>query len=129
MSRSLVTLSAVALALGLCAATSGAQAKETRCGWYVNPTPGNYYLTDRDASWWMRAQGGRVADGFDENAPEFDPNEYVELQPNGYGYGCACLSVETNAADETITRIYSGRILPLAQCHDDAALPPAPDDM
>lgn len=127
MSRSFVRLSAVALAAGLCAFASGAQAKETRCGWYVNPTPGNYYLTDRDASWWMRAQGGRVADGFDEHAPAFDENEYVELQPNGYGYGCACLSVDTDVGDEAITRIYSGRILPLSQCEDDDALLPAPD--
>ena len=128
MSRPVVSLSAAAL-FALCAFAPGAEAKETRCGWYVNPTPGNYYLTDRDASWWMRSQGGSVAVGFDDYAPEFDPQQYVELQPNGYGYGCACMSVDTNAADETITRIYSGRILPLSQCMEDPALPPAPDAM
>ncbi|PZQ81733.1 MAG: DUF4087 domain-containing protein [Ancylobacter novellus] len=98
-----------------------AGAAENRCGWFVNPTPGNFYLTDRDGDWWMRSQGGLEAEGFD-NAPEFDPKQYVKLQPNGYGYGCACLSVETDKAEKNITRIYSGKILPLARCRNDKAL-------
>lgn len=111
----------LAFAVGILAATS-AGAAENRCGWYVNPTPGNWYLTDRDGDWWMRSQGGMVADGFDDNAPDFDPREYVKLQPNGYGYGCACLSVDTDKAERNITKLYSGRILPLSRCRGDKAL-------
>ncbi len=98
-----------------------AGAAENRCGWYVNPTPGNFYLSDRDGDWWMRSQGGLEAEGFD-NAPDFDPKQYVKLQPNGYGYGCACFSVDTDKAEKNITRIYSGKILPLARCRNDKTL-------
>ena len=28
-----------------------ASAAENRCGWLVNPTPGNWWLTDRDGTW------------------------------------------------------------------------------
>lgn len=114
----------LAMTVGLLAVPSlatSAGAAENRCGWYVNPTPGNWYLTDRDGNWWMRSQGGLEAEGFD-NAPEFDEKQYVKLQPNGYGYGCACLSVDTDAANGNITRIYSGKILPLARCRGDKAL-------
>ncbi|CAA0098516.1 Uncharacterised protein [Starkeya nomas] len=112
-----LTLSILMLAL---AAPAGAA--ENRCGWYVNPTPGNWYLTDRDGNWWMRSQGGMEAEGFEDHAPAFDTKEYVKLQPNGYGYGCACLSVDTDKAEQNITRIYSGKILPLARCRGDKAL-------
>lgn len=99
-----------------------AMAAENRCGWYVNPTPGNWYLSDRDGDWWLRSQGGLEAEGFDDHAPDFDPKQYVKLQPNGYGYGCACLSVDTDKAEGNVKRIYAGRILPLARCRNDASL-------
>ena len=118
MRRFLPMLCALA-ALALFALPAGAA--ENRCGWYVNPTPGNWYLTDRDGDWWMRSQGGLEAEGFD-NAPEFDAKQYVKLQPNGYGYGCACLSVDTDKAEMNITRIYSGTILPLSRCRNDKTL-------
>ena len=112
---------ALALLAGsaLCAPAGAA---ENRCGWYVNPTPGNFYLSDHDGDWWMRSQGGMTAEGFDDHAPDLDPRQYVKLQPNGYGYGCACFSVDTDKAEKNITRIYSGKILPLARCRNDKTL-------
>jgi len=50
----------------------------------------------------------------------------VKTQPNGYGYGCACLTVKTDAKAKRITRVTGGRIRPLQQCRADKALP-APD--
>ena len=32
-------------------------AKENRCGWLENPTPGNYWLTDKDGDWTISTQG------------------------------------------------------------------------
>ncbi|MFK8250970.1 DUF4087 domain-containing protein [Ancylobacter terrae] len=118
-----------ALAVALFLAGTPILAAENRCGWYVNPTPGNLILIDRDADWWITTQleaGGPNAAGADENLPDFDPKQYVKTQPNGYGYGCACLSVETDNSAQRITRVYSGRILPLARCRGDKALRPVP---
>ncbi|MFN3498292.1 MAG: DUF4087 domain-containing protein, partial [Pannonibacter indicus] len=39
-----------AVAASLLAAPASA-APENRCGWIVNPTPGNWWLTDRDGDW------------------------------------------------------------------------------
>lgn len=102
-----------------------AHAAETRCGWLENPTPANWWLTDRDASWTIMTQGSDAGapDGMDL-IPEFGPQEWVETSNpgSGYGYGCACMSVETDRANERITRIASVRKLPLAKCEADRAL-------
>lgn len=100
---------------------------EERCGWYMNPTPGNLLLIDRDGQWWITSQmqaNGPDAIGADDIAPNFDEKEYVQTQPNGDGYGCACLTVEVDVAQKQITRVTAGRILPLSQCKADKALPP-----
>ncbi|WP_396033560.1 DUF4087 domain-containing protein [Candidatus Cyanaurora vandensis] len=47
----------------------------------------------------------------------------MQTRSNGYGYGCACLNVETNAKDKRITKVNSGKTLPLARCRDDKTLP------
>jgi len=39
------------------AAAPAAPAAQTRCGWYAMPTPGNLWLTDRDATWVITSQG------------------------------------------------------------------------
>jgi hypothetical protein len=105
---------------------AAASAAENRCGWYQMPTPGNLWLTDKDATWSITSQGG--ADGPDaegvDKAPDFDPKQFVETEgPGGYGYGCACMEVETSAKDQRITKVISGRILPLADCKNDKSLP------
>jgi hypothetical protein len=99
-------------------------AVEQRCGWLGNPTPGDLLLTDRQAVWSITSQGeaaGKDAAG-QGNVPAFDDKQYVDYG-NGHGYGCACLSVETDAKSERITRVLSGRILPLAKCKADKDLP------
>lgn len=94
---------------------------ETRCGWLVNPTPANWWLTDADGEWLIGAQGGYQAPGMD-NMPDMSTNGWVRT--NGYyGYGCACMNVSTDAASMRITRIRSARPVPLRQCRNDRALP------
>ncbi|MDB5826035.1 MAG: hypothetical protein JWQ73_255 [Variovorax sp.] len=103
-----------------------AGAAERRCGWYQNPTPANLLLTDKDGEWWITSQmqaNGPDAEGVDDKAPQFDARQYVRTQPNGYGYGCACLTVETDAKAGRITRVLAGKALPLARCRSDKALP------
>src|SRR4051812_3361379 len=85
-----------------------AAAAENRCGWYLNPTPANLLLIDRDGPWWITSQmqaNGPDAEGADDKAPNFDAGQFVKTQPNGYGYGCACLSVETDRQANRITKV------------------------
>lgn len=100
---------------------------EVRCGWYQAPTPGNLWLTDRRATWSITSQGqalGPDAAGA-ERAPAFDLHQFVEtnVPGTGYGYGCACLKVETDAKSRRIVRVHSGRSVPLSQCRSDKSLP------
>ncbi len=115
-------LSRAALAaLGLLMGVAGAEAAERRCGWYENPTPGNHFLTDRDASWMMSAQGGFQARGMDL-VPDFTTREWVRT--NGYyGYGCACMTVVVDVRERNVLRITSVEQLPLSRCRQDRALP------
>ncbi|OEO27952.1 hypothetical protein VW23_007040 [Devosia insulae DS-56] len=120
---------AIIVAVSLIAAAP-ALAAETRCGWYMNPTPGNLWLMDKDATWTITSQAnatGPDAEGI-ENAPDFDETQFVETNNpgSGYGYGCACMSVTVDKAEEQITRIFSGEIKPLSVCKADKSLP-SPD--
>lgn len=112
-----------ALALGATAAQAQ-QKLEQRCGWLVNPTPGNYWLVDRDArrGWVISAQGGYAAVGMDL-LPDFSGSQWVATN-GAYGYGCACMKVRTDRRNRRITRIASVRQVPLAQCRSDRRLPP-----
>jgi hypothetical protein len=119
----------LALAVFTCGMFLAADASEAenRCCWYQMPTPGNLWLTDKDATWSITSQGeadGPDAEGVDK-APDFDPKQFVKTQDPemDYGYGCACMEVETNAKDQRITKVISGRILPLADCKYDKSLP------
>ena len=101
-----------------------ASAAEQRCGWYINPTPGNLWLQDKDAIWTITSLGqseGPDAVGADDRTPRMDGNQYVD-QGNGHGHGCACLNVDTDGK-EKITRVYSGHTIPLARCKADKTLP------
>lgn len=118
-----------ALLIGIATAAAAAgQDAQTRCGWYAMPTPGNMWLTDRDATWVITSQGqalGPDAAGLDR-LPRFDPRQFVEtnVPGTGYGHGCACLVVDVDKPGKRITRVYSGRMLPLSRCRRDASLPP-----
>lgn len=101
----------------------GAQTLERRCGWLDNPTPGNWFLTDRFGSWDIGLQGGFQARGI-ENIDLQNEREYVRTNGN-YGYGCACMDVTTQRSGDTgrITSIRQFRQLPLKQCLEDPHLP------
>ncbi|SIQ17654.1 Protein of unknown function [Rhizobium sp. RU20A] len=100
---------------------TGAAAAENRCGYIENPTPGNWWLTDADASWTIGTQGSDAyPDGFDL-VPDISAGDYRATNGN-YGYACACMSVDTDRADERITAIYSFKQIPLSRCEKDPAL-------
>src|SRR5687768_122741 len=68
---------------------------ETRCGWLVNPTPGNMWLFDRDAQWVIGTQGGYQMEG-DWDIPNFNRRQWIQTNVGSYGYGCACLRARVN---------------------------------
>ena len=110
----------VTMVLALAAPAQTPAGAERRCGWLANPTPGNYWLTDRDGEWTISAQGGYHAEGWDE-MPDMTTRGWVGTN-GSYGYGCACLTVRTNRANMRITRIYNATPVPLRQCRNDRTL-------
>ena len=101
---------------------------EKLCGWVVNPTPGNYWLVDRQTRWntgWLiSSQGGYQAQGMDE-MPDMTTRGQVKTNGN-YGYSCGCLQARLDRRNRQITRIYSATPAPLAQCRNDRRLPRPP---
>jgi hypothetical protein len=107
--------------LGAAPTVKHQEAGENRCGWLVNPTPGNFELVDRDGRWLLSSQGGYEAAGMDD-IPDMTVAGWVE--DNGsYGHGCACLKVATDKRSMKITRLLQSRPLPLARCTSDRSLP------
>lgn len=96
-------------------------AAENRCGWLQNPTPGNWWLDDAEGSWTIMSQGaGEGPEGMDL-IPDISERDYVATNGN-YGYACACMKVETDDADGSITQILSFRQLALSKCENDGNL-------
>lgn len=112
-----------------CVMIAGGAQAQTRCGWYENPTPGNYWLTDADSTWFIARQGGDEAAGFDSvnwDKTGFVGDSWVRSQGE-YGYGCGCIKGEFgDPAGGVVKQITSIRALPLRQCLEDRALPPPP---
>lgn len=85
----MIALSCLLLTFAVATAHSGAShapltsVSETRCGWFVNPTPANASLYDRDAEWIIGVQGGHQAEG---DWPEFGSGQWVKTNGN-YGHG------------------------------------------
>jgi hypothetical protein len=94
---------------------------ERRCGWVDNPTPANWWLIDRDATWEIGVQGGHQADG---DLPAFG-NAWVETNGH-YGYGCACMDVRVDRSTHRILAFRNAKALPLARCKQDQNLPRHP---
>jgi len=94
-----------------------------RCGWLHNPTPGNWWLDDKDRSWALSIMGERPAPGFDD-LPDMSSNEWVVTNAGGHGYGCACIDMEVDKGTGTVLRLYSAKVLPLERCKTDRSLPP-----
>ena len=109
------------LALLIAASLAPAPAAvERRCGWLDNPTPANWWLTDRHGEWLIGAQGGYQAPGMDE-MPDMTTRGWVRTNGH-YGYGCACMTVTTDASSRRITRIVSAAPVPLRHCSADRRL-------
>ena len=92
-----------------------------RCGWIVNPTPGNWWLDDRDGSWEIGVQGGYQAEGMDR-IPDLSARQWVVTNAGSYGYGCGCMRVAVDAKRHRVKRIFSVRQKPLAACRADRRL-------
>ena len=92
---------------------------ETRCGWIANPTPANWWLTDKDGEWIIGEQGGYQASGVD--LPDFGKN-WVVTNGSSYGYGCACINATTNKKEMKILTIKSAKVRPLSACRKDKKL-------
>lgn len=98
-----------------------AQGADRRCGWLHNPSPGNYWLDDRDGQWIMATQGAPGTTPGMNRMPDMTVREWVRT--NGYyGYGCACVVMDANARRDVL-RIHSAEQLPLSRCRNDRALP------
>lgn len=94
---------------------------ETRCGWFVNPTPANISLYDREDEWIIGVQGGYQVEG-DWDWPDFKPGQWVSTNAGSYGYGCACLQLRVNRQTHEVLEIKSSRPRSLAACRKDQAL-------
>lgn len=127
MSKAAALAALALVALFPVAAQAEARA-ETRCGWFVNPTPGNFWLSDADGDWWLAAQGGLEVGGWqilDWSDADFGA-EWVETN-GSYGYGCACIGGDFGrASDGEVWFIDTIRALPLRKCLADPALPAPP---
>ena len=100
------------------AADTTSQAAQTRCGWFLNPTPGNAWLTDGDGEWTVGMQGGHQAEG---DWPEFAEEEWVAVN-GSYGYGCACFVATVDFGSRHVLEITSAESRPLSACRSDPAL-------
>ena len=94
------------------------ETSEMRCGWFINPTPANVSLFDRDGEWIIGVQGGYQAEG---DWPQFSDDQWVATNGN-YGYGCACLQVRVNRTRRKVIAIESSQAKALAVCRRDPAL-------
>jgi len=124
---SICVLAAVLLSVPVLSPAIAANAPraERRCGWYENPTPGNVTLTDRDGSWLIAMQGGHEAKG---DRPEFSDAQWVVTNSGDHGYGCACLTVQTEASSHTVLSISHATARSLAVCRRDKSLHEPPHD-
>lgn len=103
---------------GQAASAAAPNAPQTRCGWFENPTPANAWLIDRDGEWVISIQGGYQAEG---DWPDFPDSRWVKTNVN-YGYGCACMKVTIDRAEQRILTILSSTVKPLSVCRRDKAL-------
>jgi len=95
-------------------------AKESRCGWLENPSPANYWFTDKDGEWTISIQGDKSAIGMEKLAG-FPDNEFIQTNV-GYGYGCACITIDTNFGKREVIKIYKFNPISLQRCKSDKKL-------
>jgi hypothetical protein len=93
---------------------------ETRCGWMSNPSPSNWWLTDRAGEWTIGQQGDFQAEG--DELPDFSTHDWVVTNPPDYGYGCACVTGIYDKKTMRVLRIDLASQRTLRQCKVDKAL-------
>jgi hypothetical protein len=93
---------------------------ETRCGWFVNPTPANIWLLDRDAEWTIAVQGAYQLES-EWGWPVFKPGQWVQTNGN-YGYGCACMQIQVDKETRRVVAVKGSRARPLSVCRRDRTL-------
>jgi len=122
--RHIVTASTLAAALfapvTLADARASAPQRLTICGWIENPTPANWWITDRFGQWVMGSQGGEQVPGMD-NIPDLTGKQWVATN-GSYGHGCGCMTATVEREDRRILQIHSFRQKPLAVCRADRKL-------
>ena len=112
------------LAVGLLSAAliNPAHASETRCGWLQNPTPGNWSLTDADATWILSTQADEPNESLE--IPSLNEKKGWFVKTGGSsGYACVCLSVTVDKQNQRILTASKGKQLPLKKCTTDRSLP------
>ena len=120
MWRRFVLFFGACLAIGATIAPIPAAA-ETRCGWFVNPTPGNFWLIDPEGEWAIAWQGQEQPPGF-EIMPDMSRGGWVETNGH-YGYGCGCVAGVVDTVKKKFIRITGGEPQPLAVCRRNKRLP------
>lgn len=110
---------ATLMSFSTAAYSSAAKGAERRCGWFENPTPANATLTDRDGPWEIGSQGGYQAEG---DWPDFTSAEWVRTGNGNYGYGCACITADTDPATHRMDNLTKATARPLKACRADKAL-------
>ena len=93
---------------------------ETRCGWIDNPTPGNFFLNDKDGSWTIATQGEYEAKGI-EHIPDLSGDQFVDIGP--HGYGCGCITATVFKGGMRVISIQSFKQRKLKDCLADPDLP------
>lgn len=114
----------LAAMLPLLLAATAAESAERRCGWFLNPSPANFWLVDRDGRWELMTQGGRYIPGM-LTLPDMRAEGWIATNANRqYGYSCACLTMDVDRRTRRATRIARAEPLALSRCQEDPSLPP-----
>lgn len=92
---------------------------ERRCGWFESSGPDNAILTDRDGAWEVASQGSYQAQG---EWPEFNSSQWVRSGRGNYGYGCACVTADTDRQARRINNLTKATARPLSACRTDKTL-------
>ena len=112
--RSSLVLAPALLAIVAVMPASAQRGAQNRCGWVSNPTPGNFWLRDRQGEWLLSSQGGYQARGID-NLPDMTTRGWVRTN-GSYGYGCGCIEAVVDRRNHRVEHLLSARPVPLAQC-------------
>ena len=89
----------------------------------MNPTPGNWWLSDQKGQWILATQGvdPPTPDPMDA-IPDISAHDYVATGPSA-GYACACLDGRFDEAAKRVLSVTAFKQLPLQTCKGDKKLP------